>query len=85
MRQNTFSKDDNRFRTMLGNLRYKNCTDEDLGYLKSRTVTKANQNYLLTTNFRDVPIITLLNRGQNTVTSIPLINSSLLKTTGLCQ
>jgi len=58
MRQNTSSESDNRFRTMLGNLRYKNCTDEDLDYLKSRTVTKSNQGHLLTTVFKDVPIIT---------------------------
>ena len=58
MRQNASSKDDDRFRIMLGNLRYKNCTDEDLDYLKSRTVTKANQGDLLTADFMNVPIIT---------------------------
>jgi hypothetical protein len=58
MRQNTSSKDDDRFRIMLGNLRYKNCTGEDLDYLESRTVTKANQNKLLTADFKDIPIIT---------------------------
>ena len=58
MRQNISSEDDDRFRTMLGNLRYKNCTDKDLDYLKSRTVTKSNQSHLLTPNTKDVPIIT---------------------------
>ena len=58
MRQNTTSKEDNRFRIMLGNLRYKNCTAEDLDYLQSRTVARKNQSHALATKFKDVPIIT---------------------------
>ena len=58
MRQNTSSEEDDRFRIMLGNLRYKNCTSADLDYLESRIVAKSNQNHLLTTEFKDVPIIT---------------------------
>ena len=58
MRQNTSSEEDDKFRTMLGNLRYKNCTSEDLNYLSSRTVTKSSQSHLLTSSFKNVPIIT---------------------------
>jgi len=58
MRQNTSSKEDDRFRVMLGNLRYKNCTIEDLDYLQSRTVAGAHKQHLITTKFKDVPIIT---------------------------
>ena len=58
MRQNTSSEDDDRFRTMLENLRYKSCTKEDLSYLQSRTVTKANKSQLISAEFEDVPIIT---------------------------
>ena len=58
MRQKTSSEDDDKFRTMLGNLRYKSCTEGDLIYLQSRTMTKANKHKLLTPEFKDVPIIT---------------------------
>jgi hypothetical protein len=58
MRQNRSSREDDKFRIMLGNLRYKSCTNEDLNYLQSRTVTQTNQNHLLTEDFKDVPIIT---------------------------
>ena len=70
MRQNTSSEEDNRFRIMLGNLRYKNCTGEDLDYLHSRTMAKSNKSCLLTAEFKDVPIITGRNVQRDKINSL---------------
>jgi len=58
MRQSTSSEEDDRFRVMLGNLRYKNCTSEDLNYLQSRTTARESRSSLITEDFKCVPIIT---------------------------
>jgi hypothetical protein len=61
MRQDTQSKDDERLRTALENMRYAACTSDDLDFLRSRIAGGPGKPNLGTPNFRYVSIITALN------------------------
>ena len=62
MRQNTQSANDAKFRSALENMRYAQCTQEDIDFLKTRIAGKnANQPNLAQKRYRNVSIITELN------------------------
>jgi len=62
MRQNTQSSKDSRFRTALENMRYAQCTQDDIDFLKTRIAGKNNgQPNIAKKRFRNVSIITELN------------------------
>ena len=62
MRQHVQSANDAKFRTALENMRYAQCTEEDIAFLKTRIAGKnANQPYIAQKQFRNVSIITELN------------------------
>ena len=62
MRQNTQSANDAKFRTALENMRYAQCTQEDIDFLKTLIAGKnANQPNIAQKRYRNVSIITELN------------------------
>jgi PIF1-like helicase len=62
MRQNTQSANDAKFRRALENMRYAQCTEEDIDFLKTRIAGKnANQPNIAQKRYRNVSIITELN------------------------
>ena len=62
MRQNTQSDNDAKFRNALENMRYAQCTEEDIDFLKTRIAgKKANQPNIAQKRYRNVSIITELN------------------------
>lgn len=62
MRQKGQSKDDDKLRTALENMRYKACTDDDITYLKTRVAGRGpGVPRLAHKNFRNVPVITAHN------------------------
>jgi PIF1-like helicase len=62
MRQNMQSANDAKFRSALENMRYAQCTEEDIDFLKTRIAGKnANQPNIAQKRYRNVSIITELN------------------------
>jgi len=62
MRQKTQSSEDSQFRTALENMRYAQCTQEDIEFLKTRIAgKKTGQPNIALKRFRNVSIITELN------------------------
>ena len=62
MRQNTQSSEDAKFRTALENMRYAQCTQDDIEFLKTRIAGKnTGQPNIAKKRFRNVSIITELN------------------------
>ncbi|KAF7976392.1 hypothetical protein HWV62_6777 [Athelia sp. TMB] len=62
MRQRNQSKEDNRLRTALENMRYKACTDDDVAYLRSRISGRSKDKpRLAQKRFRNVSVITARN------------------------
>ena len=62
MRQNTQSANDAKFRKALENMRYAQCTEEDIDFLKTLVAgKKANQPNIAQKRYRNVSIITELN------------------------
>jgi hypothetical protein len=62
MRQQTNSTEDNKFRTALANMRYRDCTSEDLSFLKSRISSfKTGKTSICDVRFNNVAIITAKN------------------------
>lgn len=62
MRQRTQTDNDAKFRTLLENLRYKACTEEDIAVLRSRIVSREDSIKSLTNpNFRNASVITSWN------------------------
>ncbi len=61
MRQKTQTENDAKFRTALENMRYKNCTTEDIQYLHSLASSSSVNQKLQDDRFRNVSVITALN------------------------
>ena len=65
MRQRLQSSKDAKFRTVLENMRYKSCTNEDIDFL--RTLIANNDSILSQKKFAHVPIITSYNSHRDAI------------------
>ena len=71
MRQKTQSKNDQKFRTLLENLRYKSCTEDDILVLRSLVAGHSlNHNRLNDKNFRNISIITSWNSYRDKINEL---------------
>ncbi len=61
MRQTSQTQDDTKFRTVLENMRYRNCTTNDIEYLHDLTSSSSVSQKLDDDCFRNVSVITALN------------------------
>jgi hypothetical protein len=61
MRQQTSTQEDNKLRTALENMRYKDCTPDDILFLRSRITSHAGKVSICSQEFRNVSIITAKN------------------------
>ncbi len=61
MRQTSQTKDDAKFRTALENMRYRNCTTDDIEYLHGLASLSSVKQKLDDDRFRNVSVITALN------------------------
>ncbi len=61
MRQTSQTKDDAKFRTVLENMRYRNCTTDDIEYLHGLASLSSVKQKLDDDRFRNVSVITALN------------------------
>jgi hypothetical protein len=71
MRQKTQSSEDAKFRTALENIRYAQCTQDDIDFLKTLVAGKnAGQPNIAKKRFRNVSIITELNSQKDQLNKI---------------
>ncbi|KAJ7305395.1 hypothetical protein DFH08DRAFT_651059, partial [Mycena albidolilacea] len=71
MRQTAETADDVRFRTALTNMRFAACTNADLQYLESRTISKRdNRPNFSNLEFRNVSIITAFNAPKDKINEL---------------
>ena len=66
MRQKSQSPKDAKFRTALENMRYKSCTDEDIGFLRT-LIANSDDTKLAQKKFAHVPIITSYNSHRDAI------------------
>ena len=74
MRQKNLSEDDDKFRTALANMHYKDCTEDDIRFLKSRIVSSLpNHPSLSDTQFTLISIITARNIDKDEINKLGCI------------
>ncbi|KAH7871527.1 uncharacterized protein C8R40DRAFT_1162715 [Lentinula edodes] len=71
MRQKNMTAEDNKFRTVLENMRYKKCTPSDIAFLRSRiSANVPGADSICKSEFRNVPMITALNIDKDEINQI---------------
>ena len=77
MRQNKQTKDDAKFRTALENMRYQNCTQNDIAFLRTCIVGPGNNRpKLAEKRFQNVSMITTWNAQEDKVNMLGCIQFS---------
>lgn len=81
MRQKSLSPEDDKLRTALSNMRYKDCTEDDIAFLKSRiTSSVPNHPSISDSHFTQVSIITARNVDKDEINRLGCLKFA--KTTG---
>ncbi|KAJ3924838.1 MAG: hypothetical protein NXY57DRAFT_907716 [Lentinula lateritia] len=71
MRQKNMTTEDNKFRTVLENMRYKKCTPSDIAFLRSQiSANVPGADSICKSEFRNVPMITALNIDKDDINRI---------------
>ncbi len=70
MRQTSQTKDDAKFRTALENMRYRNCTTDDIEYLHGLSSLSSVKQKLNDDRFRNVSVITAWNAHRDRINEL---------------
>ncbi|KAJ3869921.1 hypothetical protein EV359DRAFT_69529 [Lentinula novae-zelandiae] len=71
MHQKNMTTEDNKFRTVLENMRYKKCTPSDIAFLRSQiSANVPGADSICKSEFRNIPIITALNIDKDEINRI---------------